>query len=410
MKKIRHILFVSVSLLLVQCTSTTLPTIGGKVAGLDGTLVLRNNGSDDLTIKKSGAFTFATAALLESAYNVTIKTQPKDQVCVVTKGKGTTTDQAVTNIVVTCADGSNPITPPPSARFLYVANANFGVGVAVYVCAINATTDAITSCQDAGGGAALSSVGVQGIKLNSDSSIAYLTNGNGDPDIYQCPINVSDGTFGTCVATTVTSPSGYNSDGYGMLALNTANTIAYLADTANNRIDTCPVSAGVISGACTASVLPALSGNSAEGIILNKASDTIYIADYGAGIYVCDVSGATISSCVLKTGGGASSFTSIADIALNPSEDLLYATSYSTNEVFACDTTPNGTSQFDNCVVATSAVPNAGGVVINAQNTVAYVSPFGSDVYACPILDGGTFDACTATGGFNGAIGMALGY
>lgn len=407
MKKIRHIFFVSVWVFLVQCTSTTYPTIGGRVAGLDGTLVLRNNGSDDLTITKSGAFTFATAAYLKSPYNVTIKTQPNDQVCVVKNGEGTTSDIAVTNIVVTCVDDSNP---PPSARFLYVANGNFGVGVAVYVCTINEATGAITLCQDAGGGAALSAVGVQGIKLNTDSSTAYLTNGNGDADIYQCPINVSDGTFGTCVTTPITTPVGYDTDSYGMLALNTANTFAYLADTSNNRIDTCPVSAGVISGACAASALPALSGNSGEGITINKADDKMYVADYGAGIYVCDVSGATISSCVLKTGGGAETFTSIADVALNPSEDLLYATSYSTNEVFACDTTPNGTNLFDNCVVATNGVPNAGGVVINAKNTVAYVSTFGTEVYSCPILAGGTFDGCTATSGFNGAIGLVLGY
>lgn len=407
MKKIQHLFFVSVCLLIVQCSSTTYPTIGGKVAGLDGTLVLRNNGSDDLTIKKSGAFTFATAASLQSPYDVTIQTQPNGQVCVVKNGEGTTTDQDVTNIVITCADDSNP---PASARFLYVANGNFGVGVAVDVCTINATTGAITLCQDAGGGAALSAVGVQGIKLNSDGSKAYLTNGNGDSNIYQCPINVVDGTFGTCVATSITTPVGYDTDSYGMLTLNTANTFAYLADTSNNRIDTCPVSAGVIDGACTASAFPALSGNSAEGIIINKADDKMYVADYGAGIYVCDVSGATISSCVLKTGGGAETFTSIADVALNPSENLLYATSYSTNEVFACDTTPNGTNQFDNCVVATNGVPNAGGVVINAKNTVAYVSTFGTEVYSCPVLAGGTFDTCTATSGFVGAIGLTLGY
>lgn len=305
--------------------------------------------------------------------------------------------------------------PPPVAHFLYVANADFGAGVAVYVCAINSATDAITSCQDAGGGAAIAGVGIQGIVLNRESSKAYLTNGVGNPDIYQCPINVSDGTFGACVASavTVTNAGGaYNGSGYGMLALNTANTLAYLVDTANNdRIDACPVSAGVIdSAACTTSSAPNTGSQSGEGIRLNKASNKMCVADYSDGIYVCDVSGTTISACVLKTGGGAITFTSIADIAFNPSENLLYATNYNNNSVYACDTTPNGTNQFTNCVVATNAVGNAGGIVINAKNTVAYVSTFGGSVYSCPILADGTFGACTATNGFVGAIGLALGY
>jgi hypothetical protein len=306
-------------------------------------------------------------------------------------------------------------TPTPTARLLYVANADFATGVAVYVCVLNAATEVITSCQSAGGGAAIVGVGVQGIVLSNDGTQAYLTNGNGDANIYQCPINVSDGTFGTCVASavTVTNAGGaYNSGGYGMLTLNTENTFAYLVDSANNdRIDACPVSAGVInSAACTTSGLPNTSSQSGEGIIINKASDAMYVADYSDGIYVCNVSGATISSCILKTGGGAISLSHIADIALNPSENLLYATSYTNNSVYVCDATPNGTNQFSNCVVATNAVGNASGVVINAKNTMAYVSTFGSSVYACPVLTGGTFGACTATTGFLGAVGMALGY
>ncbi|MGB5264992.1 MAG: hypothetical protein WBN30_00275, partial [Polyangiales bacterium] len=35
-------------------------SIGGTVSGLDGTVVLLNNGADDLSVSANGAFTFAT--------------------------------------------------------------------------------------------------------------------------------------------------------------------------------------------------------------------------------------------------------------------------------------------------------------------------------------------------------------
>ncbi|MCS6972224.1 MAG: hypothetical protein NZL89_04295, partial [Leptospiraceae bacterium] len=36
-------------------------TVGGTVTGLSGTLVLQNNGGDDLILTADGNFTFATA-------------------------------------------------------------------------------------------------------------------------------------------------------------------------------------------------------------------------------------------------------------------------------------------------------------------------------------------------------------
>lgn len=88
--------------------------IGGQVSGLfevsagDGgadagvpapVLVLQNNGKDDLTITKNGAFSFPTKT---AAYAVTVKTQPVGHTCTVTAGSGTATG-TVTNVQVTCA-------------------------------------------------------------------------------------------------------------------------------------------------------------------------------------------------------------------------------------------------------------------------------------------------------------------
>jgi len=78
-------------------------TIGGTVSGLDGTVVLQNNGGDDLAVTENGSFTFPTEVLEGSDYNVTVLTQPQTQTCTVANGSGTVYGSSIDNITVTCA-------------------------------------------------------------------------------------------------------------------------------------------------------------------------------------------------------------------------------------------------------------------------------------------------------------------
>jgi Putative esterase len=87
-------------------TGTTGPyTVGGTVSGLasGGTVVLQDNGGNDLSVTASGAFTFSTALAAGAAYNVTVKTSPLGQTCTVANGTGTVGSANVTNVAVTCA-------------------------------------------------------------------------------------------------------------------------------------------------------------------------------------------------------------------------------------------------------------------------------------------------------------------
>ena len=86
----------------VTCTAAATYSIGGTVSGLSGTVVLQDNGGDDLSVSASGAFTFATALSAGSAYNVTVKTNPAGQTCSVANGSGTVGSAGVTNVAVTC--------------------------------------------------------------------------------------------------------------------------------------------------------------------------------------------------------------------------------------------------------------------------------------------------------------------
>ena len=74
--------------------------IGGTVTGLTGgTLVLQNNGGDDLSITANGSFKFQTELASDAAYVVTILTQPVGQFCTVSSGRGTATTEVTTALV-----------------------------------------------------------------------------------------------------------------------------------------------------------------------------------------------------------------------------------------------------------------------------------------------------------------------
>ena len=77
-------------------------TVGGMVSGLSGTLVLRNNEADDMTVAQNGAFTFATVVADGGCCSVAIKTQPSGQICTVTNEAGTISGTNVANVSVTC--------------------------------------------------------------------------------------------------------------------------------------------------------------------------------------------------------------------------------------------------------------------------------------------------------------------
>jgi hypothetical protein len=88
----------------VSCiTSIANYTVGGTVSGLTGTLVLQNNGGNNLTITANSNLTFATPSVSGSVYSVTVLTQPSVQTCVVTNGSGNVGNSNVTSVVVTCS-------------------------------------------------------------------------------------------------------------------------------------------------------------------------------------------------------------------------------------------------------------------------------------------------------------------
>ncbi len=79
-------------------------TVGGNLSGLSGTLVLQNNGVDDLATTSNGVFTFDTSLDDGAAYDITAAVQPEGQICIVSNGTGTVSGSDVTDVGVKCVD------------------------------------------------------------------------------------------------------------------------------------------------------------------------------------------------------------------------------------------------------------------------------------------------------------------
>ena len=82
-------------------------TVGGTVSGLSGTVVLQDNGGDNLSVSANGSFTFATALPTGAPYNVTVLTNPAGQTCTVSNGSGTVGSANVTSVAVSCSNAAS---------------------------------------------------------------------------------------------------------------------------------------------------------------------------------------------------------------------------------------------------------------------------------------------------------------
>ncbi len=83
-------------------------SVGGTVSGLAGTVVLQDNGGNNLIVSSNGTFTFPTTLAAGQTYNVTVATNPSGQQCTVSNGSGTIGAANVTNVAVTCTTTSTP--------------------------------------------------------------------------------------------------------------------------------------------------------------------------------------------------------------------------------------------------------------------------------------------------------------
>jgi len=85
----------------VNCVQKTY-TLGGTVTGLDGTIQLRIEGGETLSLTANGPFTFQTRLPAGGTYAVSVVAQPRGYRCTVANGSGTVSGN-VTGITAQCS-------------------------------------------------------------------------------------------------------------------------------------------------------------------------------------------------------------------------------------------------------------------------------------------------------------------
>jgi len=104
-------------------------SIGGTLSGLGIglTVVLKNNGSDLLSLSSNGAFKFNTQVAANGNYAVTIDTQPNGQTCSISNGTGKVSS-TIGTIAVSCTTNSSGSSSSIKYRGVNLAGADFGEG------------------------------------------------------------------------------------------------------------------------------------------------------------------------------------------------------------------------------------------------------------------------------------------
>src|SRR5450759_234491 len=272
-------------LLLTACGGTTrYISIGGTVTGLSrtgltGSVVLQDNGVNNLTVPVDGAFTIATdVASFENGYNVTVLTQPAGQTCSVTGGSGTTTTN-VTSVAVKCKKAA--------PRYAYVVNEGSN-DISQYTIAVNGTLTALATETVAAGTTPYS------IAVDPLGQYAYVANyGDGTVSQYTIgtPSSLTPGALAPMSPPTVLAGSNPIS-----VTVVPSGSHVYVANYSSGA------SAGTVSeysigtGGALATIGTVGTGKNPSFVTVDPSGQYAYVANLGDGT----VSQYTISSGVLS--------------------------------------------------------------------------------------------------------------
>ncbi|MBK8286861.1 MAG: hypothetical protein IPK97_19460 [Ahniella sp.] len=230
----------------VSCVTTTY-TIGGTVSGLaaGNSVVLQNNGGDNLTVAANGSFTFATSVVDGGAYNVSVLTQPTtpNQVCTASANTGTVSGANVTSVVVSCVDD--------------VHDRRIGVGLA------------------AGNSVVLQNNGGDNLTVAANGSFTFATS------------VVDGGAYNVSVLTQPTTPN--------QVCTASANTGNVSGSNVTNVVVSCVTTTYTIGG--TVSGLAA--GNSV--VLQNNGGDNLTVSNNGGFTFVTPLADASFFSVTVLT-------------------------------------------------------------------------------------------------------------
>jgi hypothetical protein len=165
-------------------------SLSATVAGLDGTLVIQNNGANDQTVTSNGTVAVASGLASGATYNITVLTQPANpaQLCTVANGSGTLTAN-VTNVTITCANIPLALSTSTPAE-----NSTGSARAVPLQLSFTRTLDAATVVP--ANITLSSSAGPEGISLSSSGSSVTVNHGGSLRPLTSYTLNVSTAVRG----------------------------------------------------------------------------------------------------------------------------------------------------------------------------------------------------------------------
>ncbi len=315
-------LLVSLLLIAVALLAKSAPAaawsnqIGGTLSGLvvgSGSVVLQNNGHDNLSLSNNGSFHFATPLGDNQYYSVTVYSAPAGQSCSVVNGSGKAYRANVTNIQVNCSVNSFPVGGTLSGLL--------GSGPVVL--------------QNNGGG---------NLSLSANGSFSFAG-------------NVLNG--GAYLVTVFSAPAGQN-----CIVTNASGTVSGAAVN-NVQVSCTPVTyqiGGALSG-LTGSGPVVVQNNGGDNLTLNgNGTFTFPTAVASGNGYAVTVLSAPVGQyCAVTNGSGTVAAADVADVQVSCAPSKTYTYSGKGFKLFQCATSPN-----PNC-----AAPGAGNPYLTVSSITA---------------------------------------
>lgn len=335
---------------LVTCVTHT-HALGGAVSGLAGTVELRNNGDEIITLDSDGRFVFPTAVAEGSAYAVTIHQQPAGATCVVSRGAGIVGGTDVSNIAVTCEANAYLVSGNISGLIGNVDLQNNGTDT------LNTQSDGTFSFATPVAQGAPYVVSVSTQPPGQTCSVSNGTGTMGDADVSDVTVVCSTNTFnvgGTVsglVGSVVVQNNGgdtfsINGDGVFTFPTPVAQGSTYNVTVQTQpAAQTCSVSNGSgtmsagdisnVSIVCSTNVYTVggtLSGLSGSVELQNNGGDTIALNSNGSFTYSTPVAEGSVYSvtvstqpanqtCVVSNGSGTINASNVTNVSVSCMDD-----------------------------------------------------------------------------------------
>ena len=406
-------------------------TLGGAVSGVSGSgLVLRNNGGDDKSISSVDAtYTFGTSVVAGKSYNVTVLTNPSNQVCSVVNASNTMPTSNVINANVTCVPaytiggatisgltssglvlqnngGDNLLVPANATAFIFSTPVAASGSYSVTVLS-QPNTPARLFCTLANASGSSLSANVTNVSISCGLASPA-------PDRFAYTANFSDNTlsaYAIDAASGVLSPKVGQSTGNGPSAVAAdAASHVYATKQSTNTISAFNITDAFGNLSMFSDVDAGTAGNQSSiptgptpvAIVIHPSGKFAYVVNSGSGA-AADANSVSAYSIDATTGalaridtngaiGGTQYFiptrVTPVSIAIDPAGAHAYVTNFDSGSITVYNIDPTSGALAEIQTVATGTDPYS--IAIDPAGAYAYVTSWNTDkVYIFQIVAGG---------------------